>query len=194
MVARAPAAHRPLRLPDPDPDAPWFALWRWQAAAFNQVGEIRYLRRCVGREVDLTDLHGRTPLMLACKYGQLQAAQVSLAELFAGLFCGPTAVLRTLQDASVLALAHALDPLTSAPHAPQRRSLCATVQVLWCRATLTKRPSTLRIPRSRGTVRVTAASRAVCKMLAERLGLPTEWQAQRTVLTFCRPQRSVLLA
>ena len=47
-----------------------------QAAAFNNVDEIRHMKVIEGREVDGADMNGRTPLMIACKYGQLPAVQV----------------------------------------------------------------------------------------------------------------------
>ena len=47
-----------------------------RAAAIDNASEIRRLIIIDGREVDAADKKGRTPLMLACKYGQLAAAKV----------------------------------------------------------------------------------------------------------------------
>ena len=49
-----------------------------QAAAFNHVDELRHLQVIEGREVDAVDIKERTPLMLACKYGALDAVQVNI--------------------------------------------------------------------------------------------------------------------
>ena len=41
------------------------------------MDEIRHMRVIEGREIDAVDIEGRTPLMIACKYGALDAVQVN---------------------------------------------------------------------------------------------------------------------